>query len=126
MNIVTLENAPAHAIWTGNNGEKRLRATETHNNDTTKEVFETGMVDEKGRKVSYRVTRRSIVYTIPAEGENYGRLIKHGETYGIRYCAHIQKCKDGYAFGASQHAQEFITEGAREAYIAKALKTRLK
>ncbi|ATS92123.1 hypothetical protein HMSP1_78 [Sinorhizobium phage HMSP1-Susan] len=102
-----------YLIWTALDGAQRLYA-KYDNPATSSTITETTATDEKGRKIGFKSTVRTVDYTPPAEGETVYGLVTFEHGYGRFYSVRVEMTKDGKRFGASQAPKEFCTE--REAW----------
>ena len=96
------------------------------------EVHNTGTVDSKGRKESYRTTVTEIsIEAVPAE------VIESGRGYSFcyesfnsaltkKYCVAIRKMKNGELFGAYQGSVEFEDKDEALAYAKVATAKKVK
>lgn len=76
--------------------------------------LETGLVDDKGRRVGGLATRGTVD---AVEGPINRHTSFRGLAPGRYFWACVQVTRDGKAYGASQDAAFFTTEAERDAYV---------
>jgi len=91
------------------------------NETKTNEHVETALVDSKGRKIGYSVSRYSYDYAAVPEGQTWGA--RECEPGTREYAGHVQPTRDGASFGAYTPTCYASTESDRDAMIAKKLET---
>lgn len=89
--------------------------------DRVTDLLDTGLVDEKGRKVGFFVTRWTAVVTeAPADSWHIGYLDQYAVGTTL-YLARVTAARGSNAYGASQPDLRYTTVEQRERDIAKRL-----